>query len=119
LAVGLTFFAAVSETVPYTNLVIMLLAIAVGTVLGKRLSDKVEMTGMPQLVSLFNATGGGCAMLLGLVEANQMDGTTAILGTQILLIAGLATGAIALTGSILAERKLAGKVKDNRGKAVI
>src|SRR5690606_2442961 len=56
LAVGLTFFAAVSETVPYTNLVIMLLAIAVGTVLGNRLSDKVEMTGMPQLVSLFNAT---------------------------------------------------------------
>lgn len=119
LAVVLTFVAAITATVPYTNLVIMLLAIAVGTILGKRLSDKVEMTGMPQLVSLFNATGGGCAMLLGLVEANQMDITTAILGNKILLIAGLVTGAIALTGSIIAERKLAGKVKDRRSKTVI
>lgn len=119
LAVGLTFIAALTEAVPYINLTIMLLAIAVGTVIGKRLSDKVEMTGMPQLVSLFNATGGGCAMLLGLVEANQMDVTTAILGNQILLIAGLVTGAIALTGSIIAERKLAGKVKDRRSKSVI
>ncbi len=119
LAVGLTFVAALTETVPYPNLIIMFLAIAVGTLLGKRLSDNVEMTGMPQLVSLFNATGGGCAMLLGLVEANQMDSTTALLGNQILLIAGLVTGAVALTGSIIAERKLAGKVKDRRSKTVI
>ncbi len=119
LAVVLTFVAAITATVPYTNLIIMLLAITVGTIIGKRLSDKVEMTGMPQLVSLFNATGGGCAMLLGLMEANQMDITTTILGNQILLIAGLVTGAIALTGSIIAERKLAGKVKDRRSKTVI
>jgi NAD(P) transhydrogenase subunit beta len=119
LAVVLTFIAAVTATVPYTNLIIMLLAIAVGIVIGKRLSDKVEMTGMPQLVSLFNATGGGCAMLLGLVEANQMDVSTTVLGNKILLIAGLITGAVALTGSIIAERKLAGKVKDRRSKAVI
>lgn len=119
LAVTLTFFAAITATVPYTNLIIMLLAIAVGTIIGKFLSDKVEMTGMPQLVSLFNATGGGCAMLLGVVEANQMDIVTAILGNQILLIAGLVTGAIAFTGSIIAERKLAGKVKDRRSKTVI
>ena len=53
LAVALTFVAAITATVPYTNLIIMLLAIAMGTIIGKRLSDKVEMTGMPQLVSLF------------------------------------------------------------------
>lgn len=119
LAVVITFISAVTDTVPYINLIIMFLAIAVGTLVGKRLSDKVEMTGMPQLVSLFNATGGGCAMLLGLVEANQMDAATAILGNKILLIAGLITGAVALTGSIIAERKLAGKVKDRRTKTVI
>src|SRR5690554_6042341 len=109
MAVVLTFFAAYTETVPYTNLVIMLAAIALGTIVGKRLSDKVEMTGMPQLVSLFNATGGGCAMLLGLIEANPMYPTETHLTIQILLIAGLVTGAIAFTGSIIAERKLAGK----------
>ncbi len=119
LAVLLTFIAGLTDTVPYPNLVIILLAIAIGTVWGKRLSDKVEMTAMPQLVSLFNATGGGCAMLIGLVEVNQMDVITTSLGNQLLLIAGVVTGAVALTGSILAERKLSGKVKDNREKSVV
>src|SRR5690554_4761898 len=109
LAVFLTFFAGYTGTVPYTNLIIMLVAIALGTIIGKRLSDKVAMTGMPQMVSLFNATGGGCAMLLGLVEANPMYPEQTDLAMQILLIAGLVTGAIAFTGSIIAERKLAGK----------
>ncbi|QAA82016.1 NAD(P)(+) transhydrogenase (Re/Si-specific) subunit beta [Aequorivita sp. H23M31] len=119
LAVVLTFFAGYTGTVPYINLVIMLVAIVIGTVVGKRFSDKVEMTGMPQLVSLFNATGGGCAMLLGMIEANPNHPSPAILTMQILLIAGLITGAIAFTGSIIAERKLAGKVKDYRTIGVV
>lgn len=119
LAVVLTFVAGLTGTVPYINLIIMLVAIVIGTLVGKRLSDKVEMTGMPQLVSLFNATGGGCAMLLGLVEANPMYPQQADLALQILLIAGLLTGAIAFTGSIIAERKLAGKVKDYRTIGVV
>jgi len=119
LAVVLTFTAGLTETVPYTNLVIILVAIVIGTLIGKRLSDKVEMTGMPQLVSLFNATGGGCAMLLGLIEANPMQPQESDLTLQILLIAGLITGAIAFTGSIIAERKLAGKVKDHRTMGVV
>lgn len=119
LAVVITFFTPIGQSIPNTNLIIMLVAIAAGTIVGKRFSDKVEMTGMPQLVSLFNATGGGCAMLLGLVEANPMNPQPAILTMQILLIAGLITGAIAFTGSIIAERKLAGKVKDYRTMGVV
>lgn len=119
LAVALTFFTPVGQSIPNTNLIIMLVAIAAGTIVGKRYSDKVQMTGMPQLVSLFNATGGGCAMLLGLVEANPMEPRPEILTMQILLIAGLITGAIAFTGSIIAERKLAGKVKDYRTMGVV
>lgn len=119
LAVAITFFTPIGQSIPTTNLIIMLVAITVGTIVGKRYSDKVQMTGMPQLVSLFNATGGGCAMLLGLVEANPMDPKPEILTMQILLIAGLITGAIAFTGSIIAERKLAGKVKDYRTMGVV
>ena len=119
LAVVLTFFTPIGHSIPNTNLIIMLVAIAAGTIVGKRYSDKVQMTGMPQLVSLFNATGGGCAMLLGLAEANPMYPKSADLTMQILLIAGLITGAIAFTGSIIAERKLAGKVKDYRTMGVV
>lgn len=119
LAVVLTFLSGLMQAVPYTNLVIILLAITLGTIIGKRFSDKVQMTGMPQLVSLFNATGGGCAMLLGIVEGHQIGTATAGLGIQILLIAGLVTGAVAFTGSILAYGKLAGKTKDRKTREVI
>src|SRR5690606_29290852 len=90
-----------------------------GAILGRRLSNKVEMTGMPQLVSLFNATGGGCAMLLGILEARQINEALSGLGVQILLIIGLITGALAFTGSIVANLKLSGKLKDNRSRAVV
>ena len=43
------------------NLLLILVAIVAGTIVGKRMSDKVEMTAMPQLVSFFNAMGGGVA----------------------------------------------------------
>lgn len=127
LAVVLTFILAMNEELEFnrtTNLVILLVAIAAGTIIGKRMSDKVPMTDMPQMVSIFNATGGGCAMILGLIEADVIQQqlnltmvnelTAAGIGTLALLTTGMVTGAIAFSGSILAERKLSGKVKDNR-----
>ncbi|RMA58750.1 NAD(P)(+) transhydrogenase (Re/Si-specific) subunit beta [Ulvibacter antarcticus] len=118
IAVLCTFLALKSNSIPTINLIIVLVAIVLGSFAGKRMASKVEMTAMPQLVSLFNATGGGCAMLLGIIEAHQLDANSSIIGIQILLLLSLITGAIAATGSIIAFRKLAGKTKDNR-KAVI
>lgn len=121
LAVVITFLAVTSEqeVIPTTNLIILLAAVAAGSVVGKRYSDKVEMTAMPQLVSLFNATGGGCAMLLSLVEANNANFSELSIGDILLLLAGMITGAIAFSGSILAERKLSGKAKDRRSYGVM
>jgi len=119
LAVICTFLAVTDTPIPIPNLIIVLVAIAIGTLLGRRMAYKVEMTAMPQLVSLFNATGGACAMLLGIVEANQLLTGSGSLGTQILLLLGLLTGAIATTGSIVAYRKLSGKTKDNRSALVV
>ncbi|MCK0131297.1 NAD(P)(+) transhydrogenase (Re/Si-specific) subunit beta [Flavobacteriaceae bacterium F08102] len=119
LAVICTFLMVLSNAVPTTNLIIALVAILLGTLLGKRMATKVEMTAMPQLVSLFNATGGGCAMLLGIIEANQSRLTEVPVGIKILLLLGLVTGAVAATGSIVAYGKLAGKTKDKRTKGVV
>lgn len=118
LAVLLTFYVGISETVPYLNLGIILLAIILGTILGKSISDKVEMTKMPQLISLFNATGGGCALLLGIIEGH-LGTSEGNLNSQIILIVGLLTGAIAFTGSIVAERKLSGKMKEYKTRAMV
>lgn len=114
LAVVLAFAGAYTGVVPALNLIVLGVAVLAGTIFGKRMADKVPMTEMPQMVSIFNATGGGCAMLLGLVEANQVEFSSANQTSLILMVVGMVTGAIAFSGSILAERKLSGKVKDNR-----
>ncbi|HET8886450.1 MAG TPA: NAD(P)(+) transhydrogenase (Re/Si-specific) subunit beta [Salinimicrobium sp.] len=118
LAVLVTIFTAFYENVPTINLIITGTAILAGTLLGKNISDKVEMTKMPQLISFFNATGGGCALILGLVEGSSLDISTGIV-LKIVLVIGLLTGAIAFTGSILAYGKLAGKIKDIRTKSLV
>jgi H+-translocating NAD(P) transhydrogenase subunit beta len=87
-------------------------AIIAGYLVGKRMSDRVEMTEMPQLISFFNAMGGGCAMLLAVIESRLDDApsTTALS----LLWAGLIIGAASFSGSIVAYRKLSGKQKDKK-----
>ena len=111
IAILSVFTGIISEKINYTNLGIILTAIVLGIVVGKQMAFKVKLTGMPQMVSLLNATGGGCAMLLGWIEAIQINTTIAI-GPQILLNLGTITGAIAFSGSIIAYLKLSGKLKD-------
>ncbi len=56
------------------NLVAILVAIAVGTVVAVPVSRRVKMTGMPQLVALFNGVGGGAAALVALLELERDRG---------------------------------------------
>src|SRR4051812_26425259 len=42
--------------------------LVIGTVLGTYAAKKVQMTAMPEMVSLFNGMGGACAMLISIVE---------------------------------------------------
>ncbi|MBI2258249.1 MAG: NAD(P)(+) transhydrogenase (Re/Si-specific) subunit beta [Flavobacteriia bacterium] len=94
------------------NFILIILAILLGTIIGKRMSDRAEMTKMPQLVSYFNAMGGGCALLLGILEAQQIhqDSRTA----EIVLLIAMMIGASSFSGSIIAFLKLSGKQKDKK-----
>lgn len=114
VAVICTFAAGMSSEIPLTNVIIIAVALILGTIIGRNMATSVEMTAMPQLVSLFNATGGGCAMLLGWIEVLEWNSAAESVGLtyEILLILGTVTGAIAFSGSILAYLKLAGKAKD-------
>lgn len=100
-----------SDSLSVTNYILVTSMIILGTVIGRSLSNKVEMTEMPQLVSFFNATGGACAFLLGIAEANQLNYFTSTEKT--ILLVGSVTGAMAASGSIIALRKLSGKQRDN------
>ena len=75
-------------------------AILLGTVIGAIWSKKVKMTGMPELVALFNGFGGLSSLLVAITQyiaTPKGDTFTAIsLGLTI------AIGAVAFTGSVVA-----------------
>ncbi len=83
-------------------------AILVGSVIGWMIAVKVEMTKMPELVSLFNGFGGASAALIGLVEfgRNVEDTTQATT-----IVSGIIIGAITFSGSLIAWGKLNGTLK--------
>ncbi len=96
--------------IPLDNMWIILAAIGVGTVAGWIISRRVKMTDMPQLVSLFNASGGAASALVALLEyPNALAGD---IGSILVTVLGLIIGAVAFSGSMIAYGKLDGKVGD-------
>lgn len=119
LAIVLTIVTSFYQQTVNTNLVLILIAVISGTFIGKVMAKKAEMTKMPQLVSFFNAMGGGCALLLGIIEAQQFHETDNRIA-EVVLITALIIGAISFTGSFIAYYKLGGKeVKANRSFVLI
>jgi len=101
---------AAGSHIPITNVFIILAAIGVGSVVGWIAAIKVKMTAMPQMVSLYNATGGAASMLVGLLEyPNAVAGDV---GSILVTILGLIVGAVAFSGSMIAYGKLDGRVGD-------
>lgn len=86
----------------YTLIVI---AIVIGTIIGWIVAKKVDMTKMPELVSLFNGMGGASAALIGLIEFHHYIGDQLSIVT---IIAGMIIGSISFSGSMIAWAKLNG-----------
>ncbi|CAN5436259.1 NAD(P)(+) transhydrogenase (Re/Si-specific) subunit beta [soil metagenome] len=80
-------------------------AILLGTVVGWMTAKKVQMTKMPELVSIFNGMGGACAALIGLMEYEHNMNSV---GSMIPIIAGLVIGSVSFSGSVIAFLKLNG-----------
>jgi H+-translocating NAD(P) transhydrogenase subunit beta len=84
--------------------------LAVGGVLGTVSAKRVQMTAMPEMVSLFNGMGGACAMLISIVEYHHNPNASG--GMLLIIVLGMVIGTISFAGSMVAWGKLAGKVKD-------
>jgi NAD(P) transhydrogenase subunit beta len=113
LGMGLAILAAIflsKQNVPNINYVLIALALLVGGVIGWLIAIKVEMTKMPELVSLFNGFGGASAALIGLVEFGNIttNSDATIVAT---IISGVVIGAITFSGSLVAWGKLNGSLK--------
>src|SRR3954454_21353487 len=97
--------------------VIILAGIAVGGGLGLYTARTVKMTAMPQLVSLFNAVGGGAAALIAIddyirlanVQTFAPDGAIP-LQIAIPTVLDVVIGSITFTGSLIASGKLMGLI---------
>jgi NAD(P) transhydrogenase subunit beta len=86
-------------------LIPILIAIAVGTVVGLLAAQRVKITAMPQMVAIFNGVGGGAAATVAVIEFFTVGAT----GGLVFLIATVFTvvvGAVSFTGSFVTFLKL-------------
>lgn len=101
-----------------------------GTIVGFVIAKKVQMTAMPEMVSLFNGMGGACAMLISIMEFKHitdhafvwednanlpgfmlLEGNVSHLQMMIVVV-GMVIGSVSFSGSMIAWGKLNGKIKD-------
>ena len=115
LAIGGTaVLLAVRGQAGITGWLIILAGIVVGGGLGLYTARTVKMTAMPQLVSLFNAVGGGAAALIAIDDYIRLASLQTLLPSSIPLEVSVPTvldiviGGVTFTGSLIASGKLMG-----------
>jgi NAD(P) transhydrogenase subunit beta len=106
LAAFLYFFnvGAAAKPLLFINLGLAVLALAVGSSIAWWSGKTVKMTGMPQMVAIYNGMGGGAAAAIAAVElfGSRASGETEVIVT----LFGAIIGAISLSGSVIAWAKL-------------
>ncbi len=94
--------------------VIIVVGIAIGGGLGLYAARTVKMTAMPQLVSLFNAVGGGAAALIAIDGYLRINSGSVVaapgLQENVATVLDIVIGSITFTGSLIASGKLMGRI---------
>ena len=89
------------------HLGLILIAIAIGTVIGVLAAQRVQMTQMPQLVALFNGVGGGAAALVALLELHELVGASDVPTFNLVATAfTILVGTVSFSGSLITFAKL-------------
>jgi NAD(P) transhydrogenase subunit beta len=92
-----------------TGWIVMITGALVGSAAGLYSARTVRMTAMPQLVSMFNAVGGGAAALVGVHDyMNAGAGVSAT--TSVTTLLDVIIGAVTFSGSLIAAGKLQGVI---------
>ncbi|MGW5192777.1 NAD(P)(+) transhydrogenase (Re/Si-specific) subunit beta [Kribbella sp. NPDC004138] len=110
VAIALTVVVLIDDgTMTLTATVVLAIGVLVGSTAGLIAARRVKMTAMPQLVSLFNAVGGGAAALIAFGDA--LPGSTGRpTSTTLATFLDVLIGAVTFSGSLIAAGKLAGVV---------
>lgn len=107
IALVATLFSSDIESggsIQWTNIGLIIAAVAIGGIVSSVMSRRVQMTAMPQMVAIFNGMGGATAALVSVSEFMHKTGIGRAEVTSIVL--GAIIGSISLTGSLVAFLKL-------------
>ena len=99
-------------TVTATGWIVLLAGALLGAGAGLYSARTVQMTAMPQLVSIFNAVGGGAAALIGIHEYSRLAGAAGGVPESITVttLLDVIIGAVTFSGSLIAAGKLQGVI---------
>jgi NAD(P) transhydrogenase subunit beta len=90
------------------NLILVISAIAIGTVIAWVSGKRVAMTDMPQMIALYNGMGGGAAAAIAAVQMYSGNETNVVHLTMAAI--GGFIGAVSFSGSLIAFAKLQGLI---------
>ncbi len=95
-----------------TNVILIVLAIAGGSIIAYITAKRVEMTDMPQMIAIYNGMGGGAAAAIAAVELVKVAAGGEAPSTTVLVLAtlGAIIGAVSFSGSAIAFAKLQGLI---------
>ncbi len=88
------------------NLILIVVAVVVGTVIGVPAARMVKMTAMPQMVAIFNGVGGGAAALVSVTEFIALPSKDIAIYKICEVLFGVLVGAVSFSGSAIAFAKL-------------
>jgi H+-translocating NAD(P) transhydrogenase subunit beta len=97
------------DLITATGWIVMIAGALVGSALGLYSARNVQMTAMPQLVSMFNAVGGGAAALVGIHDYMTAGGGVSS-ATSVTTLLDVIIGGVTFSGSIIAAGKLQGVI---------
>jgi H+-translocating NAD(P) transhydrogenase subunit beta len=93
-------------TMTATRWLVLACGALIGATAGLYSARRVQMTAMPQLVSLFNSVGGGAAALIALADYQHDSHISS--GTALATVLDVLIGAVTFSGSLVAAAKLQG-----------
>ncbi len=111
IAVGATFVWLLTREGGLSGIALAIIVVGflIGGGAGLYTARTVKMTAMPQLVSLFNAVGGGAAALVAIDDFIRLSNGAPV-DTTIFVVLGALIGSVTFSGSLIAGGKLQGLI---------
>jgi len=97
-------------TVTATGWIVLIAGALIGSAVGLYAAQSVQMTAMPQLVSMFNSVGGGAAALVAVYGYINSESTGVLGTTTVFTVLDVLIGSVTFSGSIIAAGKLQGLI---------